>query len=74
MPPPIPRRLYTHPHIDEMPADTRIFRYFPIDRFESFIAQSALYLRRIDHFDDTSDGTVPLVHRTRGHPALVRRL
>ena len=70
MPPPIPRRLYTHPHIDEMPADTRIFRYFPIDRFESFIAQSALYLRRIDHFDDTSDGTVPLALWSIEHEAI----
>jgi hypothetical protein len=70
MPPPIPRRLYPRPHVDEVSPDTRIFRYFPIARFEDFVARSALYFRRIDHFDDTSDGTVPLALWSIEHPAI----
>jgi hypothetical protein len=70
MPSPIPRKLYSCTHVDEVSADTKIFRYFPYRRFEDFISRAALYFRRIDHFKDNSDGTVPLALWSIEHPVI----
>jgi hypothetical protein len=55
-----PRAVYLNQHVTPVAPDRQIVKYMEFWKFKSLINQSALYFRRIDHFEDTSEGTLPL--------------
>jgi hypothetical protein len=56
-----PRRVYVFEHIEQSVPERPIAKYMPLCWFESLIATSALYFRRINEFkDDTEEGKIPL--------------
>ena len=55
-----PRRVYTTRRVTQVPQSRQIVKYMEYWKFENLIRESALYFRRIDHFNDTFEGKIPL--------------
>jgi hypothetical protein len=54
------RAVHFFPHIEQAPHDQLIVKYMSWKKFRDLVTQSALYFRRIDKFEDTYEGTIPL--------------
>jgi hypothetical protein len=47
------------------PANTVIWRYFPLERFVSLLERRQLYLHRAGHLEDEFEGATPLALEAR---------
>jgi hypothetical protein len=55
-----PRSVYPVNHVDEVDGNRQIVKYMPLWKLDYLIRSASLYFRRIDRFEDTFEGTIPL--------------
>lgn len=52
-------------NLQPVPSDQSLLHYMPVRRFESLVANKALYLRRLDLFEDQFEGKLPTANDSK---------
>jgi hypothetical protein len=52
--------VYPINHVDQVDVGRRLVKYMPLWKLDYLIERASLYFRRIDRFEDTFEGTIPL--------------